>query len=650
MFVKPSGYFTRTVPNSLRGFTQRTSAVPDDSDPILLLVAGQSNATKLGTDGIPPAKYDTLTDAYMWIHGSTAFAAYDCATNSDHRGEAGSNWGSEAEFIYQTNLAYPGRKVYVIKEAVGGTSLASAANSDWAPTNTGERFSGLEDQTTAARAWLVSNAVTIASEAMLWNQGEGDANDPTEAAAYKANFDAFMVAFRSRVSATAKIIVERIRPYSGDLSVSTYSNVFAIRKAQIDSCVVDGNATAIDIDFEPAHFATLHPPNSWCEGCGLRAYAAYAGSYDGTYGSILDDTPSNISFTDSTEQPTSTVTLSNSITPVGFERDAAVTISGSGAEYQVYNPDDTVYTAWTTSAGRIHKWQKIRLRMTSSAIASTASDCTINVGSASDVWTVTTAASVIDYEAEVDAFIARIATNGGASMSGPQSVAVNDFVLALKAASLFTTAKIARLYLGAVNGPIAAKIDLMDQTTSMVQGTIINGGSWSDVTWTAYVGWDPANIANRGLNMYVDPSTATTQNSAGIFAYMAETTVDAEMDFSESVGTFGFRVQSTALRSWLHNTTNQNLTGLTNVAGFYAVMRTASNVTKFYGVAGTQVGSNNTTASITPTAVSLWLGSPTATATADRAISIHGVTTGLNDAEVLALRNACVAFLAAFTA
>jgi hypothetical protein len=183
-------------------------------DPILLIVAGQSNSKKFGTtDLTPDVKYTTLTNAYMYVHASTSFVAYNCSVNSD----AGTNcWGSEAEFIRQANINYPGRPVYVVKFNTNGTQLAMDGSNDWSPVSTGEQFESLETRVTGARAWLASHSVTIGSEVVSWNQGESDANDATRAAAYKANFDAFLVAFRARISATALFVVERIRPYSGD--------------------------------------------------------------------------------------------------------------------------------------------------------------------------------------------------------------------------------------------------------------------------------------------------------------------------------------------------------------------------------------------------------------------------------------------------
>jgi hypothetical protein len=80
-------------------------------------------------------------------------------------------------------------------------------------------------------------------------------------------------------------------------------------------------------------------------------------------------------------------------------------------------------------------------------------------------------------------------------------------------------------------------------------------------------------------------------------------------------------------------------------------MRTASTTTRLYGPDGALMNSNNTVVSATlPVSTAWYLGSATGSITADRAIAVHGITTGLNGTEVLALRNALNTFLTNFHA
>jgi hypothetical protein len=239
-------------------------------------------------------------------------------------------------------------------------------------------------------------------------------------------------------------------------------------------------------------------------------------------------------------------------------------------------------------------------------------------------------------------------TNGAATMSGPQLAALDALVVALKAASLFTTSKIAKLYLGALHDQIAAKIDLIGATSIMTQGT----GGGGSVPWVAYAGWNPASVTNRGLNCQVNPSTATSQNSAGSFVYLGSNSADTTNDVQgDPLTGFGLSVRASSVNCRTHSA-NQSFMSLgTLVPGFYGVMRTASTTTKLYGPNGAQLGSTNAVVSVAPTSTGWYLGGAAFSgSTADRTVKAHGLTTGLSDAEVLALCNALTTFMTDFHA
>lgn len=612
--------------------------------PVLLVVAGQSNARKAGVTA-PPAGVASVADSFIWSVAGAAFVPYAAGVNSGHQGGYdGGAWGSEAAFIARMNAEHPGRVVYVVKEAVNGQALAPVGGGDWAPGSAGERFAGLERQVADARARLAADGIALGDEVVAWNQGEADAGDPEAAAAYGANLSAFIAAVRTRISGDALFVAERIRPWSGDLAAAPYAGTFAVREGTLDAVAADGNATAIDTDFAPEGFAVLHPGNDWAIGCGERVYASWAGSYDVSFGSILDHAPDAFAFDDRDGVAPGATVTSGILRPTGFQRAAPVSVTGG--EYRVIDPDDGIAADWSAAAGWLCRWQKVQLRQVAAARPATAAQATLSVGGVVTTWTVTTEAATASREPETDAFLSALDSAGAASMSAAQSAAVDRLVADLKAAGLFTPAKIVRLYLGALHDEIAARTDLMNPGVHMVQST---AGGAVPVSWTVGQGWNPQNVNNSGLDCGASPAALTGQNSAGLFVWLGALSDDPQFDLVSADGTFGLRVLTGSARALVHAGSNQNFAGLSLAPGFYAAQRTTASATTLYGPDGTALATNGA-ASVTPTATSLWLGAGGgAGGTADRPVRAHGLTCGLTSAETRALRDALATFLATFS-
>lgn len=100
-----------------------------------------------------------------------------------------------------------------------------------------------------------------------------------------------------------------------------------------------------------------------------------------------DTTPDAFTFTDVTNQTTSTVVESNAITVAGIN--AAAAISVTGGEYQIDGG------AWTSSAGTVTVGQTVKVRHTTSASNSTATNTVLTIGGVSDTFTTTTASGEV---------------------------------------------------------------------------------------------------------------------------------------------------------------------------------------------------------------------------------------------------------------
>ncbi|HXH24043.1 MAG TPA: hypothetical protein VNI78_02265 [Vicinamibacterales bacterium] len=98
-----------------------------------------------------------------------------------------------------------------------------------------------------------------------------------------------------------------------------------------------------------------------------------------------DDVPDAFTFTDQTGVPTSSIIESNLITITGIDTASAWSITGGEASING--------GAYSSAGGTVDNGDTIRVRHTSSASASTATNTVLTVGGVSDTFTSTTAAA-----------------------------------------------------------------------------------------------------------------------------------------------------------------------------------------------------------------------------------------------------------------
>lgn len=106
-----------------------------------------------------------------------------------------------------------------------------------------------------------------------------------------------------------------------------------------------------------------------------------------TLETAADTTPAAFSFTDVTDATLSTLYTSNAITVTGINWPA--TISVTGGEYE-----KNTSGSWASVAGTVVNNDTVRVRHTSSASNSTATNTTLTIGGVSDTYTTTTVAGV----------------------------------------------------------------------------------------------------------------------------------------------------------------------------------------------------------------------------------------------------------------
>ncbi len=576
-----------------------------DTRPVLLMPTGQSNARIAGnSSATPPSKYTsglgTVTILVQGVGISDAtLDAYDVTSNADPD-NTGTAWGVEAEFIYQMRQAGDNRPVVIVKEAVNGQNLAT----QWNPATTGDKFESFEDKVARARVLTPGG---FSEEIVVWNQGEADATDDTNTANYLTNFNAWFTALRSRVT-TGQVIVERIRPlgYAAGSSVTTeagYARAWQIREAQIAAAITDGNAVVTDTDFDQSNFNQIHPPESWGENRGLRVYAAWQDTYDGTYGAITDTTPASFSFTDQTDVEVSTVISSDSVLISGIERQSPVTITGG--EWRTLNSlnSDSVVQDWTSGSGFVDKFQKVQVRGTSSASTLTQTDVVLTVGGVSDTFSVTTNDGSSSFETETDAFVAQAQTNGGSTIAGAEKDALNDFYITAKASTWWD--KLEHIFLRLADDQ-SSRLSLKDQSRTMTN----TGLGSSPYTWSEALGWSTSADSNEALQLTSSYNTEVAQDDASVFIWYSTLATNTRGDLTSSTSnTFARFLNTGSARTKINQTTNSNSSGLTSAIGMRGIVRSGASSTSVHGPDGSIIDTD-TDASAAVTATTLSLGNP----------------------------------------
>lgn len=210
----------------------------------VFFMAGQSNMLGYGYSAELAAPYkDPLPEVRYWNGANWV----DLRTGFGR----GTDFGPEIYFGHILNEALPTDTIYLVKFAVGGTSLWN----HWKP-NTGVWHTEFVSRATGALARLEADGVDYEVSAMLWMQGESDAAD-NKGAFYEANLRGFISDIRTRFGISdLPFYLGRIRDYYG----STVQNNL-VRVAQVDVADTTHNVEWFDTDgfgdlIEGGHYDT----------------------------------------------------------------------------------------------------------------------------------------------------------------------------------------------------------------------------------------------------------------------------------------------------------------------------------------------------------------------------------------------------------
>ncbi|MDP1609947.1 MAG: DUF1566 domain-containing protein [Sulfuritalea sp.] len=200
-----------------------------------------------------------------------------------------------------------------------------------------------------------------------------------------------------------------------------------------------------------------------------------------TIGAATDTTPDAFTFVDQTNIARSTLTESAAITVAGIN--AAAAISVAGGEYQINGG------AWTGAAGTITNGQTVKVRHTTSASTSTATNTVLTIGGVSDTFTTTTVAGGIT--------VATVSQGGLIWTENDASVPNGE--ADLSTANTFCTTQ-------TINGQTGWRLPTVNELVTMYNSNAINGQGWTlSYTWSSTLSereWEGpliVDLSNGGL-------------------------------------------------------------------------------------------------------------------------------------------------------
>lgn len=215
-----------------------------DCRPALVIVAGQSNALgyTLGRADLPPHLVQPPSLVMIWSPAERAFVPMAPGANTGSPNNP-QNWGPEAQFAYRWRQDHACAPLYVVKYARGETGLAlDPVERDWSPNSHGDLWDAATAEIDAAKAALAVEGASPPVRAVLWMQGETDAQTPAKARAYRVNLAAFVAKVRARWGDADTIVqigqIDRPGPAGWD----------TVRVAQADVVAKDRRATLTDTD------------------------------------------------------------------------------------------------------------------------------------------------------------------------------------------------------------------------------------------------------------------------------------------------------------------------------------------------------------------------------------------------------------------
>lgn len=235
----------------------------------LIFINGQSNSDGRAENSTIPANIvdvdGKLEGFMMWNHTTNEFQTYQLGVCTGADNIDGSVFSIYNGFGYDVLFAKkwltdnPGKKLYAVKTTVGGTGIYNTGR--WNPL-TGDLVETFQNRLDNALLWASSKGLKFTPMALLYHQGEWDAdNGQPGVDAYKQNVSNLFAHFRGYIGASNLPIINgtlsTVYNSSGRYAqINTIFSELNVLDPYFKTVDMSGNQTFVP--FETDAFGTIH--------------------------------------------------------------------------------------------------------------------------------------------------------------------------------------------------------------------------------------------------------------------------------------------------------------------------------------------------------------------------------------------------------
>jgi len=209
--------------------------IPPCYDGIVIMIYGQSNAAGFEPDATLPAAYTNIDSNILFWTGPTNGFLPMSKTHNEYPSENG-------KYAFEFSLAWKlraatGKKIYVIKHAVGSTSM----HANWKVGGT--TLPGCKTTFTNGLAAVPGTYITC----MIMNQGENDSNNSTRSNAYQGLYGPHLDSMLTWFNPNYYICC--LTDYNLPAGTSGYNLAGKVRSSQIN--VINAKADTTIVYYDP---------------------------------------------------------------------------------------------------------------------------------------------------------------------------------------------------------------------------------------------------------------------------------------------------------------------------------------------------------------------------------------------------------------
>jgi len=164
--------------------------------------------------------------------------------------------GCSVECYFKDIADILGDDIYLLKYAIGSTSLAISVGKDWNTASVAEYYDEIKAEITAIEAWMVARDKDFEWAGILWWQGENDSTIEADGLAYQVNMQSLYDGLNTATGTTLKIYQYNIElPPSGNRDYLAEVNTGKAAFTAVDTA----NRRLFDCDCNEWNADDIHP-------------------------------------------------------------------------------------------------------------------------------------------------------------------------------------------------------------------------------------------------------------------------------------------------------------------------------------------------------------------------------------------------------